>query len=292
MEARLTPKTVALDGLLLFVLEAGENRLPLLILHGFASSALAWTEVIRALAPQRRVLAYDRPGFGLTAVTSDRWHGLDPYAPAAQVPIARALVQHLGVGRFAVLGHSMGGRLAYELARALPDQVVAAILVTPAWERPSTPRLARFARQPLVGALVRSVLRTSSPLALHVAQRRVWASPPPKGREELASVAVSLAGWDERLWRVTLATLADSSARRPEQAPTVPTLVVLGEHDRIVSNERTLQVVADWQAAGAIVRVERCARSGHLPHVEEFAQFVQLVEEFLEEVEHAETPAR
>jgi hypothetical protein len=29
-----------------------------------------------------------------------------------------------------------------------------------------------------------------------------------------------------------------------------------------------------------------------LPHVEEFARFVQLVEEFLEEVEHAETPAR
>jgi pimeloyl-ACP methyl ester carboxylesterase len=143
-----------------------------------------------------------------------------------------------------------------------------------------------------VAVLVRGVLRTSSPLALQFAQRRVWASPPPKGREELASVAVSLAGWDERLWRVTLATLAESSARRPEQAPTVPTLVVLGEHDRIVSNERTLQLVADWQAAGATVRVERCARSGHLPHVEEFARFVQLVEEFLEEVEHAETPAR
>ncbi len=292
MEAQLIPKTVALDGLLLFVLEAGENRLPLLILHGFASSALAWTEVIRALAPQRRVLAYDRPGFGLTAVTSDPWHGLDPYAPTAQVPIARALVQHLGLGRFVVLGHSMGGRLAYELARALPDRVAAAILVAPAWERPHAPRVARLARQPLVSTLARSILRLASPLALHAAQRRVWASPPPKGREELASVAVSLAGWDERLWRVALATLAESSAERPEQAPTVPTLVVLGEQDRIVSNERTLQLVADWQAAGAIVRLERCASSGHLPHVEEFARFVQIVEQFLEEVDHAETTAR
>lgn len=288
MRVPLHPTIVPLDGLPLFVLTAGSNRLPLLILHGFASSALTWERVLRALAEDRLVLAYDRPGFGLTRVQIDQWRGLDPYAPSAQVPITLALLDHLDIQRCHVLGHSMGGGLAADLARAAPERVSALILVAPAWERPRAPLLAPLVRTPVVSAVGRSILRMVSPLALRLAQRVVWAGPPPADARAQSAAAVSLLGWDSALWRVTAASLAEAHFTPPEDL-TVPTLVVLGERDRIVPASRTLGLVEQWRARGCPVRVERFEQSGHLPHIEEFERFVSLVRAFLAEVEREAT---
>ncbi len=288
MRVPLHPTIVPLDGLPLFVLTAGSNRLPLLILHGFASSALTWERILRALAEDRLVLAYDRPGFGLTRVQIDQWRGLDPYAPSAQVPITLALLDHLDIQRCHVLGHSMGGGLAADLARAAPERVSALILVAPAWERPRAPLLAPLVRTPVVSAVGRTILRMVSPLALRLAQRVVWAGPPPADARAQSAAAVSLLGWDSALWRVTAASLAEAHPP-PAEDLTVPTLVILGERDRIVPASRTLGLVEQWRARGCPVRVERFERSGHLPHIEEFERFVSLVRAFLAEVEREAT---
>nr|WP_286207380.1 alpha/beta hydrolase [Thermomicrobium sp. CFH 73360] len=270
---------------------AGENRLPVVILHGFASSAIAWQPVIRALAADRLVVAYDRPGFGLTRVPIDRWHGLDPYAPSTQVPIALALLDHLGIERCVVLGHSMGGRFAAALAQAVPERVAGLVLVAPAWESPSAPRLAPLVRSPVSSALGRRLLRLISPLALRLAQRAIWAGPPPAGGIDQSSVAASLVGWDTALWRLTAATLAEAHATPPE-ALVVPTLVMLGARDRIVPPSLTLQLVERWRLRGCSARVEHFERSGHLPHIEEFERFIAVLRTFLAEVEDETTPHR
>ncbi|MCX7624298.1 MAG: alpha/beta hydrolase [Thermomicrobium sp.] len=291
MATPVQPRFLPLEGLQLFVLEAGDDRLPLLVLHGFASSALAWTEVIAALAEERRVVAYDRPGFGLSRVKGS-WRGEDPFAPGAQVGIALALLDRLGLERVAVLGHSLGGRLAYELAVSAPERIAGAALVAPAWDRPSRPVLGRLLGRRPVSALGRAVLRLAAPAAFRLAERRLWASAPPASSRARARELWAVPGWDEGLWRSTVATLASPPSPAPDAAPPVPTLVVLGERDRIVANRRTLALVERWRAAEAVLRVERFAASGHLPHVEEFARFVQVVRHFLEEVEDATPAAR
>ncbi|MDW7982504.1 MAG: alpha/beta hydrolase [Thermomicrobium sp.] len=283
---------VPVDGLSLFVLTAGENRLPLLILHGFASSALTWVPVIRALATDRMVVAYDRPGFGLTQVRVDRWRGRDPYAPSAQTAIALALADCLGLTGFVVLGHSMGARLAYELALASPGRIRGLAVVAPAWTRPSAPRLAPLLRTRIARAAAHRLLRLCSPIVQRAAQRVLWAGSPPPGSTAHEAAVASIAGWEERLWHVTTASLAESRAEPPLRPPTVPTMVILGEHDRVVPNQRTLDIVTAWNAAGTPVEIRRFTRSGHLPHVEEFERFIEEVRTFLEEVNHAAAPGR
>lgn len=292
--ARVHPRILALDSLRIFLLEAGEDadRLPLVILHGFASSALAWTGIIEALGTDRRVVAYDRPGFGLTVATAPQWKGLDPYAPDTQVPIAFALLDCLGVHRCVVLGHSIGGRLAYELAAARSERVAGLILVAPAWERPSAPHLANLFRRPVIEQLARTLLRTTSPLALRLGQRLAWGSTAPPRRADGGLTALSVAGWDDRLWRFTCATLATSKMPLPALPRPIPTLMILGERDRIVSNARTRALAPLWRIRGAPLEIVTFERSGHLPHLEETSRFVETVKTFLEEVEDGATATR
>ncbi|MFN3336907.1 MAG: alpha/beta fold hydrolase, partial [Thermomicrobium sp.] len=277
MTSKVCSTITRLDGLALFIVTAGENRLPLLILHGFASSAIAWAPVVGALATDRYVLAYDRPGFGLTRVSQHWWRDFDPYAPSAQVPIALALLDKLGIDRVVVLGHSLGGQLATELARTAPDRVAGLIIIAPAWERPSAPRIAQFLRTRPVSVLGRSLVRTLTPLTLRIARRATWAGLSAASGQALVPLTASIAGWDEELWRVTTATLLEPKADLPQWAPSQPTLVVLGEHDRIVSNTRTLELVEQWRKQGSSVRLERFERSGHFPHVEEFERLIGVI---------------
>ncbi len=275
-----------LDGLRLFVLQSDTHHRPaILLLHGFASSALSWLPVIRTLGTERQVVAYDRPGFGLTRCTTDRWRGWDPYAPSAQGAIALELLDALQIEAVVLLGHSMGGRVAYELARLAPERVVGLVLVAPAWDRPSSPRVSRLLRLRPIEIVGQTIVRLSGPLAFLAAQRLVWANPPSPQSAWQLRAAVSVVGWDQELWRVTTASLAEPPAPSREP-PAVPTLVVLGKYDRIVPNSRTQHVLTQWRSAGWHGRVELFERSGHLPHMEEFERFVAVVQEFLQEVEH------
>jgi pimeloyl-ACP methyl ester carboxylesterase len=101
-----------------------EPRLPLLLLHGLASAARIWDFVAPALARERRVVALDQRGHGLSEKPD---HGYD-FATIVADDIAAA--EALGLGpRFAVAGHSWGANVALELAAAHPLRVAALVLV-------------------------------------------------------------------------------------------------------------------------------------------------------------------
>lgn len=280
-------QTVTLSTVNLFTLAAGEERIPLVILHGFASSALDWVPVIESLGQERLVLAYDRPGFGLSTVRSDTWSGRNPYTPSTQPILLSSWLEVLGLERVVLLGHSMGARLAYDFAQTHPERVQGLILVTPAWRYLRAPRLALWLQQPLFRWLTPRFLRISAPLFWWAAQRRVWGDPRSRPKSE-GVIAARIAGWESSLWNVVVATLADNSLQMaPEAPPPMPTQVVLGGRDRIVQNAVTTRLVACWSEQGGTVRLKVFPESGHLPHVEAKAQFLDVVRAFLQEVENA-----
>lgn len=97
----------------------------LLLLHGLGGSAEDWKEVVAALPKGLEALALDFPGFGKSA----RPH--DSYDPAA---LARWVVGEMDdrdVETAVVAGHSLGGRVAAEVALAAPKRVPALALVSP-----------------------------------------------------------------------------------------------------------------------------------------------------------------
>ena len=92
----------------------------LLFIHGTALDRRIWRAQVEALAPRYDVITYDVRGFGQSAPQGGTFcHYQD----------AEALLEHLGVGRCVVVGHSAGGLYALELTLARPDLVAGCGLV-------------------------------------------------------------------------------------------------------------------------------------------------------------------
>lgn len=100
------------------------EALPLLLLHGLASASRIWDLVAPVLARERRVVALDQRGHGL----SDRPY--DGYDFATIVADDFSAASSLDLGeRFAVAGHSWGANVAMEIGAAHPDRIAALALV-------------------------------------------------------------------------------------------------------------------------------------------------------------------
>ncbi len=91
--------------------------------HGITANHLAWGRVARRVAQHARFVAADLRGRGASA-------GLPgPFGMRAHAEDLVAVLDHLGVDRAVVAGHSMGGFVAATLAATAPDRVAGAVLV-------------------------------------------------------------------------------------------------------------------------------------------------------------------
>ncbi len=90
---------------------------PLLLVAGIASDSASWLPVMNHLARDFRVIALDNRGVGRTVPMEA------PTSIAAMADDCAALLSHLGLPRASVVGHSMGGFIAQELALRHPARV-------------------------------------------------------------------------------------------------------------------------------------------------------------------------
>jgi pimeloyl-ACP methyl ester carboxylesterase len=98
---------------------------PLVLVHGFTGSSLDWTDVVEPLARGRRVITLDHRGHGESPNTGDA----ATYTFDQLVADTSRLVDRLGLERFDLLGHSMGGIVAMRYALRRPDRVRSLILM-------------------------------------------------------------------------------------------------------------------------------------------------------------------
>lgn len=103
---------------------ARDAALPILLLHGSPGSKRDFESLGSALAPGRRVLALDLPGFG------DSTRRILDYSVQAHALYARALLDELGIDRLHVLGFSMGGGVALELSALEPERIASISLLS------------------------------------------------------------------------------------------------------------------------------------------------------------------
>lgn len=99
---------------------------PVLMLHGFGSSLHTWDSWAQTLSAEHRVIRVDLPGSGLSLP--------DPagdYSDARALELLLALLDQLGVDRTSIVGHSMGGRIAWTFAARHPERVRKLVLVAP-----------------------------------------------------------------------------------------------------------------------------------------------------------------
>lgn len=108
------------------------GAVPLAIVHGgnYYDSG-DWIEIATALAGDREVLAWDQRGFGASG-----WSARKDYSLDAQMADLRALLDHFGLRKAVLMGHSMGGSQALVFASRFPEQCAGLILAD---YRPSAP---------------------------------------------------------------------------------------------------------------------------------------------------------
>jgi 2-succinyl-6-hydroxy-2,4-cyclohexadiene-1-carboxylate synthase len=264
---------IQIDDIELYAGRSGDGP-PLLLLHGFTGSADEWASLAPRLAALRELLAVDLIGHGRSAAPADP----ERYTMEHCVVDLLALLDSLGHERVDLLGYSMGGRVALQLAAAVPGRIRSLILesASPGIEDEAE-RAARVASDEALAARIEAeglewfvdhwagIPLFASQAALPEQQRAALRERRLRG--SATGYANSLrgmgAGRQPSLWN-----------RLPELA--MPALLVSGELD--------VKYLAIGERAAALLPAARHAivrEAGHAVHLEQPEAFADLVVGFL-----------
>jgi pimeloyl-ACP methyl ester carboxylesterase len=245
---------------------AGRGR-PVVLLHGYGESLVAWRGVFDRLARGADVIAIDLPGFGLSAKPSSG------YATDSLALTVIRVLDALGVSRASLVGHSLGGAIAAAVALRDSTRVDRLVLIDAA----------------LVG--VPAALPDSSGIGSDASRKAITSyeamrtrfTPPHDPNwlaEDPADAAYLPAG--DAAYRTSLASVLTEfdfawlTRARADQLR-LPTLILWGEYDTVfpLSSGRLLA------AALPAARFEVIPRAWHRPHVERPGPTGDLVASFL-----------
>lgn len=172
-------RTVPVDGGELTVGEWGRGvGGPLLLaVHGITSSHLAWSVVGERLGVDHRLVAVDLRGRGGSRDLPG------PYGMARHAADLVAVIEAYGGGPAVVLGHSMGGFVAVELARSYPELVRRLVLVDGGAPLPAPPGLDETADEQTISALISATVgpafnRLTMTFPDRESYRRMWRDHP------------------------------------------------------------------------------------------------------------------
>ena len=255
-----------LDGRELAYLDRG-GRLPLLLIHGFPLDHTLWDPQIAAFASQRRVVAPDLAGFGISSAAGHE--SLDAHADDLA-----ALLDHLGIARAVVAGLSMGGYIAFALWRRHPARVGGFVLACT--RAASDTEAGRAGRYQMATAIEQ---RGVGVLADAMLPKLVAPGAAP-------DVVATVLAMMRRQPAAGCITALKAMAARPDSTPTlatitVPTLVVAGDLDAIIpATEAEAMAEAIPGAHWVLV-----PGAGHLANLEEPGAFNAAVRGFLEAVD-------
>ncbi len=254
--------------------EAGSGR-PLVLLHGFTGSGASWAGHLGVLAARFRVIVPDLPGHGRSA-------SVDPVRMTVErtADDLALVLEQLNASPAAVLGYSMGARIALRLAVAHPEDVSRLVLESPS-AGIADPAV-RAERRAADAALADQL--DQGDIADFVGQ---WEEHPVFAGHAALEPSVA-----ERQRTIRLANdphaLAASlrAAGQGEMEPlhdrlprlAVPTLVIGGVLDTVARGRAEL-VAASIPGA----RLELIGDAGHMPHLERPDTFRRIVLAFLQE---------
>jgi 3-oxoadipate enol-lactonase len=238
---------------------------PLVLVHGLATTRLIWRRAVPLLATDRRVIAIDVPGFGVSPAVGEGFE-LEQVADAIDDGLAEAGVDE----RYDLAGHSMGGALALMLASRRPGRVRRLVLCAPAG---LTPRPAPAAAAiGLVGERLIAARRAAAPLTdLAWARRLLMIGGAVDGAALAASDVRAMIVASRGASRIgaALAAVARADLRPRVATLEVPLAAVWGAQDPVVPL-RTAESLRELRPDIPIELVERAAHVAMIERPHEF----------------------
>ncbi len=252
-----------------------DDPLPLVLLHGTAASLHTWDGWVAALAPERRVIRFDLPGFGLTGPAID-----GDYRLARYVERLRQLLDRLQISRAVLIGNSLGGQIAWATAVLHPDRVGGLVLIDAAgypFVPESIPIGFKLARSPTLAPLVQKLL----PRAIVAASVRNTYGNPERVSDEVIDryFELTLRAGNRQAVVARFAQTDYSEMSERIRDVRVPTLILWGGKDRLIPPANGEQFHGDIVGSELVVFPEL----GHVPQEEDAAQTVAAAQRFLAE---------
>lgn len=251
-----------IGGLSLNVEKRGEGALSLIFLHYWGGTSRTWNKVTAELDNSFQCISYDSRGWGASDAPSDG------YSIASLADDAAALIKTLGVRRYVLVGHSMGGKVAQLLASRQPSGLAGLVLVAPA--SPSPVLFPEEARNQQIHAYSsrEAVVQTIGFLSAR--------TPAPEIVEQIVKDSMGGSAEAKLAWP-TEAILEDISAEISKI--TVPTLVLAGDQDRLDSIEQHREEIVK-RVPNA--RLEVISGSGHLIPIDQPQKLAAAIADFAE----------
>ena len=260
----LTPQYATVGGVRTHYVECGQGP-TVVLMHGLSASLWNWWHNIPALAQHFHVVAFDLKGCG----NSSKQRGA--YTPEACVSQLIGLLDHLGVERAALVGHSMGTRVALTTTLYHPERVRALVLTSPSTYPQITRRALNFLILPGVGELYTQLLFSGK--VDHLVQRALRSCMHPA-----ATITPDEVYWNKAAGAQHKRRLAQTYLRygrhmrfhKPwpliERCREIaaPALIISGDTDRLVPTDSCARLAQELPHA----RLEIWPMTGHLPHAE------------------------
>jgi 3-oxoadipate enol-lactonase len=257
--------------------ESGSGPAVLLLHNGLCDRRM-WDRQLRTFADSRRVIRCDLPGFGDAQL---------PHGPFSCAEDVLGLLDALDIDRAAIVGNSLGGRVAVDVCVAAPERVSALVLVAPGragWDWSDSVReVWRRESEAAEGGDLDRATEISLQLWLDGPHR----APGTVGGELRASVAAM----QRRAYELELAAPDAGPERRPSGSSAdirAPALILTGDLD--VPDMATIADTYQREIPGARRAVLHGA--AHLPSLELPDEFDRLVLDFLREVQGGLAPRR
>lgn len=241
-----------------------------IMLHGFGSSIYTWRGWTPVLLQQFRVIQLDLPGSGLSAQDAN-----NDYTDDRMLDLLIALMDELNIAKASIIGHSIGGRMAWRFAAVHPERVSRLVLVapdgfaSPGFEyhiAPKVPKVFELIRFTLPKTVFRMNLKPAYSDQAVITEETVTTYHDllraPGNREALL----------DRM-RQTILTEPEPFLKKI----TAPVLLVWGEDDAMIP----VSNAEDYMRNIADVSIARIPGVGHVPQEENAEQSVVPVIDFL-----------
>ncbi len=250
---------IELSGTSLFYARYGNGRsLAVLLLHGAGGSHLDWPTGLRRPEgmPDTAVYAPDLPGHGRSP--SPGRNSISAYAD-----VISEFITALGLTRVALVGHSMGGAIALELAlRQLPQVVALALLAT-------------GARLPVAEAILTQSISNFAAVTEFIT-RHAWAAHVPEAARQVALMRLRQTSAEVLHGDFIACNQFDARGRLAEIG--VPVLVIGADEDKMTP-PRFSQYLAEHIPGAALLLLPQ---TGHMLTLEREVEVATAVRDFLQ----------
>ena len=245
----------------------GEEKPPVVLLHGFTDNGLCWGDVALRLEPEYDVVMIDARGHGISDAPETG------YGPKESVEDVLAVIQELNLIKPVVIGHSMGAVTAAHLAAAYPDLLSCVILEDPPWFESSSGDMSEEEYQQSKQAILeRRVLSLAELIQLSKDKHPTWQESEQfqwaKAKQQVKPNAAAYFRGKLPSWRDTARSI------------TCPAMLLVGENEAgaLITPPIALEVSKMWKKHSSVLQVPK---AGHSIRREQLDLYMEAIEHFM-----------